>query len=147
MYIKRLFPAGLLAFLLVACQGTEERSARGMALPAGDGDRGQQAFVDLKCYSCHEVAGLEKVLPPPSASPLVDVVLGGLAVREPTDGELLTAIVNPPHELYPGGEEVRITTDGTSRMANYNDIITAQQIIDLVAFLHARYETVQPATD
>ncbi|HEX9724045.1 MAG TPA: cytochrome C, partial [Vicinamibacteria bacterium] len=94
-----------------------------------------------------EVAGLEKVLPPPSASPLVDVVLGGLAVREPTDGELLTAIVNPPHELYPGGEEVRITTDGTSRMANYNDIITAQQLIDLVAFLHARYETVQPATD
>jgi hypothetical protein len=116
-------------------------------LPQGDADRGQQAFVDLKCHSCHEVAGLEEVLPRPTATPLVDVVLGGLAMREPTDGELLTAILNPPHELYPGGEEARITVEGTSRMTNYNDVITAQQLIDLVAFLHDRYETARPETD
>ena len=47
-------------------------------------------------------------MPRPTADPLVDVVLGGLAVREPTDGELVTAIVNPTHALYPAGEEERI---------------------------------------
>jgi hypothetical protein len=147
MYINGFFPAALVAFVLVGCQAVEEREARGFALPQGDVDRGQQAFVDLKCHSCHEVAGLENVLPRPSVTPMVDVVLGGLAVREPTDGELVTAILNPPHELYPGGEEERITVEGTSRMANYNDVITAQQLIDLVAFLHDRYETARPETD
>jgi hypothetical protein len=118
-----------------------------MVLPGGNVEHGQQAFVDLKCHSCHGVAGLEQELPRPSATPEVDVVLGGLAMREPTDGELLTAIVNPQHQLYPGGEAARITIDGTSRMANYNDVITAQQLIDLVAFLHDRYETTRPETD
>lgn len=147
MRANGLLPAAFLAFLWVGCQGTEERAARGMVLPAGDVDRGQQAFVDLKCNSCHVVAGLEKEMARPTATPEVDVVLGGLAMREPTDGELLTAILNPPHELYPGGEQERITMDGSSRMANYNEVITAQQLIDLVAFLHARYETARPATD
>jgi len=147
MRTKRLFPAAFLAFLWVGCQGAEERAARGMVLPAGDVERGQQAFVDLQCNSCHVVAGLEEEISRPTAMPEVDVVLGGLAVREPTDGELVTAILNPPHELYPGGEEARITVEGTSRMTNYNDVITAQQLIDLVAFLHDRYETARPETD
>lgn len=142
-----LLLASLNLLIGVACQETAPSSPKGMVLPQGDIQHGRQAFVDLKCYSCHEVAGLEKELPRPSATPAVDVVLGGLAMREPTDGELLTAILNPPHELYPGGEEERITIDGTSRMANYNDMITAQQLIDLVAFLHDRYETARSATD
>jgi len=129
------------------CQRTEPSSPRGMVLPAGSVEQGKQAFVDLKCHSCHEVAGLGDELPRPTATPEVGVVLGGLAVREPTDGELLTAILNPPHELYPAGEEERITVDGKSRMTNYNDVITAQQLLDLVAFLHDRYETARPDTD
>lgn len=152
---KKVHPSGLaqliavvfLMALVFGCQEAGSSSPRGMVLPEGNVEHGQQAFVDLKCHSCHEVEGLEEELPRPSALPTVDVVLGGLAVREPTDGELLTAIVNPQHQLYPGGEAARITIDGTSRMANYNDVITAQQLIDLVAFLHDRYETTRRATD
>lgn len=141
----RQFPGIVaLAILLCGCQETGSHSPRGFALPEGDVDKGRQAFVDLKCYTCHEVAGLERDLPRPTATPVTDVKLGGVAMREPTDGELVTAIVNPPHELYPAGEEERITSGGESRMANYNDIITAQQIIDLVAFLHERYQTARP---
>jgi hypothetical protein len=113
-------------------------------LPEGDVEQGRQAFVDLKCYTCHEVAGLERELPSPTATPVTDVKLGGVAMREPTDGELVTSIINPPHELYPGGEEERITSGGVSRMANYNEVITMQQLIDLAAFLHDRYETARP---
>lgn len=147
MRTKGFLLVTFLGFLWSGCQDVEERAARGMVLPAGDVERGQQAFVDLRCHSCHEVAGLEDELPRPTADPMVDVVLGGLSVREPTDGELLTAILNAPHELYPAGEEERITVEGTSRMTNYNDVITAQQLIDLVAFLHDRYETTDPETD
>lgn len=145
----RLAAAFVIASVALApgCQQPESSSPRGMVLPAGSVEQGKQAFVDLSCDSCHEVAGLENELPRPTATPMVDVVLGGLAVREPTDGELLTAILNPPHELYPAGEEERITVDGKSRMTNYNDVITAQQLLDLVAFLHDRYETARPDKD
>ena len=141
MRFRSVVAGGLVAGWALACQQTGPESPRGFALPEGDVDRGQQAFVDLKCYTCHEVAGLENELPRPTATPVVDVPLGGLAMREPADGELVTAIINPPHELYPGGEEDRITSGGESRMPNYNEVITAQQVIDMVAFLHDRYET------
>lgn len=142
MRFQGIIPAALLAAALGACTIPQDgEETRGFALPAGDVERGQQAFVDLKCYTCHEVEGLENELPRPTANPVVDVKLGGLAMREPTDGELVTAIINAPHDIYPGGEEERITVDGSSRMANYNEIMTTQQLIDLVAFLHARYET------
>jgi L-cysteine S-thiosulfotransferase len=122
---------------------TEEKSPRGFALPEGDAGRGREAFESLRCYTCHEVEGLEDELPPPVATPQTGVKLGGLAMREPTDGELLTSIVNPSHALYPAGEKERITSDKGSRMANLNEAMTVQNLIDLVAFLHERYATVQ----
>lgn len=146
MLLYRLLGTAVMAALLFCggCQETGSQSPRGFALPEGDAQRGKQAFVDLKCYTCHGVAGLEDDLPRPTATPVVDVELGGLAMREPTDGELVTSIINPSHALYPAGEEEDITSGGESRMANYNDVITAQQLIDLTSFLHDRYETAQP---
>jgi hypothetical protein len=86
-------------------------------LPDGDADRGREAVVVLRCSSCHEVSGLERDLPAPVATPVTGVKLGGLAMREPTDGELVSSIVNPSHQLYPAGEEERIKSGEGSRMA------------------------------
>jgi hypothetical protein len=119
----------------------EEKSPRGFELPDGNADRGREAFVSLRCSSCHEVAGLEKDLPRPVANPATGVKLGGLAVREPSDGELVTSIVNPSKHLYPAGEPERIQSGNGSRMANLNDSMSVQALIDIVAFLHQRYET------
>ena len=119
----------------------EEKSARGFELPDGDAARGREASVVLRCSSCHEVAGLEDELPRPVATPETGVKLGGLAMREPTDGELVTSILNPSAHLYPAGEVERIKSGGESRMANLNEVMTVQQLIDIVAFLHERYET------
>lgn len=137
------------ASLAWACQpGTEAQtqSARGFALLKGDAASGRQAFEDLKCFICHEVAGLEDELPRPAATPVVDVKLGGLAMREPEDGELVSAIINPSHQIYPGGEKERVMSGGGSRMANLNEAMTVQQLIDLVAFLHERYRTVEESS-
>jgi hypothetical protein len=126
---------------------SEEKSARGFELPEGDAGRGREAFVALRCSSCHEVAGLEDELPRPVATPETGVKLGGLAMREPSDGELLTSIVNPSLHLYPAGETERITSGSGSRMANLNEAMTVQNLIDIVAFLHERYETATSKTE
>jgi len=125
---------------------TEEKSPRGFELPDGDAARGREAFVALRCSSCHEVAGLEDDLPRPVANPATGVKLGGLGMREPSDGELLTSIVNPSAHLYPAGEAERIESGNGSRMANLNESMTVQNLIDIVAFLHERYETTRSKT-
>jgi hypothetical protein len=137
---------GALAALLWGCQEPGlETEARGFVLPAGDAERGREAFVALRCTACHEVAGLERELPAPVATPVTGVKLGGLAMREPSDGELVTSIVNPSHQLYPSGEEERITSGEGSRMANLNASMSVQELIDIVAFLHERYASAESA--
>lgn len=132
----------LLSWLCFGCQ--ETGPPRGFVLPEGDPERGKETFVELRCNTCHQVEGLEDEFERPTASPPVDVKLGGLAMREPTDGELMTSIINPSHELYPAGDPDAMVSGGESRMANYNEVITVAQLIDLVAFLHDRYETASP---
>lgn len=126
---------------------SEEKLPRGFELPDGDPVRGREAFVALRCSSCHEVAGLEDELPRPVATPATGVELGGLAMREPSDGELVTSIVNPSRHLYPAGEAERITSGSGSRMANLNESMSVQNLIDIVAFLHERYETAKSKTE
>lgn len=137
---------GILAAALVvvflaagACGG--RKSAIGLRLPDGSPEAGQQAFVDLKCNSCHRVAGV--VLPDPVADPIVPVTLGGAWPYERTDGELLTAIVNPSHTIAAGFPSALLTTGTHSRMGEYADVMTVKQLIDIVAFLHARYYVVR----
>ena len=35
------------------------RSSAGFRLPDGDVERGKAAFLELKCYTCHTVSGLD----------------------------------------------------------------------------------------
>jgi L-cysteine S-thiosulfotransferase len=137
---------GILAAALVivflgagACGG--RKSPVGLHLPDGSPAAGQQAFVDLKCSSCHRVAGV--ALPEPVADPIVPVTLGGPWPNERTDGELLTAIINPSHKIAAGFPPELLTTGSRSRMGEYADVMTVRQLIDIVAFLHERYYVVQ----
>jgi hypothetical protein len=40
--------------------------------------------------------------------------------------------------------EEEVALDGRSRMTVYNDVMTVQQLIDLVAFLQSHYQVVPP---
>ena len=137
-----------LVFLAVAVTATSllacnnPRSGAGFRLPAGDPERGKTAFVDLKCHECHRVAGVD--LPAPTVEPPVPVVLGGEVPHVRTDGELLTSIVNPSHKIAPGYRSELVERDGKSRMPDFSDVMTVRQMIDLVAFLQARYKVVRP---
>jgi L-cysteine S-thiosulfotransferase len=143
--MKRIALAGLAAAIIAAagCQGP--RSAAGFRLPPGDAQRGQAAFLELKCNECHRVAGL--ALPGPLADPPGPVVLGGMINRVKTDGELVTSIINPSHRIVDGYPRALTRKGAGSRMPAYGDAMSVGQMTDLVAFLQSRYEYVAPVGD
>jgi hypothetical protein len=129
---------------LATC-GPPEKSASGFRLPDGDIELGKEAFLELRCNACHKVQGLD--LPPPVADPPVPVVLGGAVDYQPTDGRFVTSIINPSHKLASGYPEELLRSGSESRMADYSDVMTVRKLVDLVAFLHSRYEYTAPQSD
>lgn len=119
-------------------------SPRGFVLPAGDVDAGQQAFVDLQCHGCHRINGVD--LPQFMGSAPVAVVLGGERTRVRTYGELVTSVVNPSHRLIAGFPAEQVSRAGESFMPVLNDVMTVQQLIDIVALLQSSY-AIAPPTD
>jgi len=132
----RLFLVLALGSIGIVMCGPPEKSSSGFRLPDGDAARGQAAFVDLKCNACHRVQGLD--LPAPIADPPVPVPLGGSVDYQPTDGKFVTSIINPSHKVGRYPEEL-VKSGDESRMADYSDVMTVRQLVDLVAFLHSRY--------
>jgi len=126
---------------LAACD-SGPKSAKGFRLPDGDAVKGQEIFVELECISCHRISEME--LPAPRSPGPVTVVLGGETQTVKTYGELVSSVINPSHKLIRGYPEEAVSQDGKSLMTVYNDRMTVQQLIDLVAFLQSKYEVVVP---
>jgi mono/diheme cytochrome c family protein len=132
----------LLAVLTIGC--ANPRSSAGFRLPDGDQERGKAAFLELKCYNCHTVSGVDLAVRGKEYAYLRSVVLGGETRRVRTYGELVTSIINPSHALAPGYPKELITKGDQSAMTNFNDTLTVRQLTDLVAFLQARYQLLPP---
>lgn len=98
-------------------------------LPAGDPAKGRQVFVDLECFSCHQIKGEAF---PPGKTGDVGPELTGLGARHPTD-YLLESVVNPNAVIVEGPGFTG--PDGLSKMPGYGDSMTVAQLIDLVAYL------------
>jgi mono/diheme cytochrome c family protein len=126
--------------VLLAITACTPESPFGFRLPDGDAVAGRQAFLDLRCNSCHEVRGVEY------REGLARVALGGQTTRVKTYGELVTSIINPSHRIAPLHRDDGVLPNGESLMsaAYLNDVMTVKQLVDLVAFLQPTYEVVQP---
>jgi hypothetical protein len=85
-------------------------------------------------------------LPEPTVDPPVPVILGGEIPHVRTDGDLITSIINPSHKIASGYKDEGVRRGDHSRMADYSDVMTVRQMIDIIAFLHSRYEVVRPGT-
>ena len=123
--------------LLSACD-MGPPSGFGFSLPQGDVEAGEQAFVEFNCTDCHSVVGREDLRE--SIKPEMTVSLGGEAPRIQTYGQLVTSIINPSHKISQKYSAEAVAENGTSKMRNYNDVLTVAELIDLVAFLQAQYE-------
>jgi mono/diheme cytochrome c family protein len=142
-YSYALFTAVILAGFIACDSGP--RSPIGFRLPEGDVEQGRAAFVELQCNSCHTVDGVDLPAPVVIPSPSATVALGGQVYEIRTDGYLVTSIINPSHKLARGLNKEQVTTStGESRMPDYSEITTVQQLIDLVAFLQSHYTVIPP---
>lgn len=131
-----LFSGGL---FLSSCN----EEARGFALPEGDIEEGKAVYKKLDCNTCHSIAGIDWS----SGSHDLEVHLGGAVTSKKTYGELVTSVINPSHKIARGYKEEGTNQEGLSRMVNYNEVMTVQELIDLVAFLQSEYEIKSPVTD
>lgn len=129
-----------LLFMLPVIMGCNPNSAE-FVLPEGDPERGQALFVSFSCTSCHTVRDLE--LPAPEYGGPVKVSLGGGVSKLKTYGELVTSVINPSHKLVERRRPDEVSQDGESLMMVYNDRMTVTQLIDIVAFLEARYTKIE----
>jgi len=128
---------------VAACvSGCGVESPFGFRLPEGDAAAGREAFVALRCNACHEIVGGDVE----HLGGAARVSIGGKTTRIKTYGELVTSIINPSHRIAPPNREAGAAEGGESLMsyAYLNDVMTVQQLVDLVAFLHPTYELVMP---
>lgn len=132
---------GLLA-LATACQP----QARGFALPEGDVEKGKLLFTELNCNDCHSIDDIAWVGSKDAGTP--HIPLGGAVTSLKSYGELVTSVINPSHKISKVYEDrVGTTLPGRrSRMElyNYNEAMTVQELIDVVAYLQSSYKLVTP---
>ncbi len=131
----------LLGFMLVFEYGCDSQS-RGFALPQGDIANGKEAFFELGCNHCHSAGDIAWISNPDN----IRIPLGGEVPSIKTYGELVTSVINPSHKISFKYREGMTTASGESRMRNYNEVMTVQNLVDLVTFLQDEYDVIPPPT-
>ena len=130
---------GLIVMVLSGC-APGPKSTRGFVFPEGDLARGKSTFVELKCFECHQVEGVAG-LPTPEIPSGKVILLGGKIRTTKTYGDLLTAIIHPAESVTALAAD---RTQSDEVMPTVNDVMTVQQMLDLVTFLSPQYEKLEP---
>ncbi|CBE68605.1 protein of unknown function [Candidatus Methylomirabilis oxygeniifera] len=108
-------------------------------IPDGDHHAGRQVFVDLECFKCHEVVGEDF---PAAEAEQGDVgpALSGMGAMHSAE-YFAETMIDPNASAawrikhHKTEREEYLGADGTSKMPSYNDSMTVQQLIDLVAYM------------
>jgi sulfur-oxidizing protein SoxX len=122
------------ALLLQGCNP----ESRGFNLPKGDVEQGRATFVLMQCNDCHVVKGVP--FNGEDTDSAIRVNLGGKTTQIKTYGDLVTSIIHPSHKLSRRYIPETMTEVGESTMRNYNEVMSVQELIDLVQFLQSKYE-------
>ena len=126
--------------LLVAIWSGCNSESKGFALPAGDAEAGKVAFEELNCNACHSIGDIEWA----GEGEDLKLPLGGRTTRVRTYGELVTSVINPSHKISQSFAGKLVDSTGHSKMKVYNDIMTVQELVDIVTFLQSQYDVVVP---
>ncbi len=101
------------------------------AIPPGDAKPGREIFAKLECFKCHEVAG--EGFPGTGRGPRdAGPALTGMGPLHPAE-YFAESIMYPSRVILEGPGFSG--PDGRSTMPSYNEVLTVQQLIDLVAYL------------
>ena len=132
----------LISGLLIVSCAPKEDSPTGFILPPGDAMTGQTIFAALGCINCHKVDDVSFTGSDEIQSELI-VTLGGKQPRVKTYGQLVTAIIHPNAAILKNDERY-MNTQGDSLMPDYTQLMTVQQMTDLVTFLQEHYDIDAP---
>ena len=119
------------------------RQARGFALPEGDIEKGKVTYKRLACSECHSIPNIEWK----GGKDNLKIHLGGEVTSLKTYGGLVTSVINPSHKVASFYNQKTSTEGGLSKMKNYNEVMTVQELIDLVTFLQSEYQIVSPSNN
>ena len=119
------------------------KSGRGFTLPEGDVEQGRDIFVNFQCHACHVIQGIDRLVEAEAGETELSIALGGKTDRVKTYGQLVTSIINPSHRLAHGYRKQHVSVDGDSKMRNYNDVMTVQELTHLVTFLQSNYDLIE----
>ena len=128
-------------FTLSACDAGVD-SPRGFSLPKGDADAGRKLFLEYQCLACHSLKGFESEIEDIPSQLSQRVPLGGPTMRITTYAQLVTSIINPSHKISRGIKPYNQDEEGNSTMRNYNQEMTVQELIDIVAYLEPQYDVI-----
>ena len=118
------------------------RQSRGFALPEGDIEKGKVTYKRLACSECHSISNIEWK----GGKDNLKIPLGGEVTSLKSYGGLVTSVINPSHKV-PSFYDQKTSTEGDlSKMKNYNEVMTVQELIDLVTFLQSEYQVVSQPT-
>ena len=120
--------------VLAACSAGKD-SPRGFSLPKGNAEAGKATFVALQCNSCHYTLDVEQL----AGDNDISVKLAGEVGSVKTYADLVTSVINPSHRLATGYPAADIAVGTESRMRNYNDLMSVQELIDVVSYLQPQY--------
>jgi L-cysteine S-thiosulfotransferase len=144
-------PVALLALLALfgligGCAPDPLHSSAEFRLPTGSPEAGRRAFIELRCYVCHQVKGVDARFEGTAAA---SVELGGKVTRVKGYAELVTSIINPTHKIPAARTARDMAPPGESLMtlAGLNDVMTVTQLVDLVAFLQPQFKVETPKVD
>ena len=127
----------LMLLLVISGCDNQRESSEGFALPAGDAEAGAAVYAAMNCGSCHGVKGEAEADTPVGTKRLM---IGGTSSNLPSDGYLVSAIINPSHFIKEQAGIESTLPSGESRMSNFNHVLTVQQLVDVVAYLQSLHE-------
>lgn len=144
LILQWLYVTALASFLLGCTRESSE-----FALPQGNIAEGKKAFVQYQCNDCHSIADIKhsgaKVatehMGKPSATQVL-VALGGKTTRFRSQAELVTAVINPEHKI--SSAYARHFATKRSPMRTYNEVMTVQDLLNLIEFLQTEYDVTPP---
>ena len=129
----------MISIILTSCSKGAD-SPKGFSLPKGDVQAGKAVFMKYRCLSCHTIEGVEQDDIHKNAE--ISVALGGKTRKTVTYAELVTSVINPSHKLATRYLIADISTEGTSKMTVFNDVMTVTELVNLIAFLQPKYTLV-----
>jgi len=134
----------MMFFLIILYIGTGcNPQGKGFALPEGNLETGKATFTKLKCNGCHSISNIQWT----GNADSLHVSLGGTVRMMKSYGELVASVINPSHKIsanYYVENVIRTNEDGSSKMTNYNAVMTVQELVDIVTFLQSEYKIERP---